>query len=144
MAELVDFIVNIHGLFNVGIRGGDVGLRLIVVIIGDEVFHGGVREKLAEFRAELCRQGFVVRDDERGLLHALDDLRHGEGLAAAGDAQQHLRFIAPQHACCQRVDGLRLVAAGGKVRNEPEFVHTLLSSVVAKPSSRASCAARRS
>ncbi|CCX41509.1 unknown [Clostridium sp. CAG:1024] len=97
VAQLVDLVVDVHGLFNVGVRRGDICLRLVIVVIRNEVLHSGIRKKLLELGAELCGERLVVRDDERGLLHALDDLRHGEGLAAAGHAEQHLRFVAAEN-----------------------------------------------
>jgi hypothetical protein len=77
-------------LFDIGVRVGDVRLRLVVVVVGDEIFHGVVGEKLLELAAQLGGQRLVVGQHQRGALHLLDDLGHGIGLAGAGDAQQHL------------------------------------------------------
>ena len=49
---------------------------------------------------------------ERGLLHALNHVGHGEGLARAGDAEQHLRRYALRHAVGKLRYGLWLVAGG--------------------------------
>jgi hypothetical protein len=50
-----------------------------------------------------------VRQDESRPLDRLDHLRHGERLAAAGDAQQHLVPAIVAQTATEPVDRLRLV-----------------------------------
>src|SRR5690606_18554158 len=50
-----------------------------------------VREEGLELTVELGGERLVGREDERRALRLLDYLGHGEGLAGAGDAKQHLR-----------------------------------------------------
>ena len=69
---------------------GDIGLRLVVVVVGHEILHRVVGEEFLELGAQLGGQGLVVGQHQGGTLHLLDDLGHGEGLARAGDAQQGL------------------------------------------------------
>ena len=85
MAQPVDLLVDAGVLLNEGVRVGDICLRLIIVVVGDEILDSIVREKLLELRTELGGQRFVVRQHQRRTLHPFDDLGHGEGLAAAGD-----------------------------------------------------------
>ena len=59
-AEFIDLVVDGKVLFNIGIRNGDVGFRLIVIVIGNEILYGIVREKRFEFSVQLRGQGFVV------------------------------------------------------------------------------------
>ena len=66
-----------------------------------------------------------MRDDQRGLLHTLDHLRHGVGFAAAGDAQQHLRLVSAQNALRQAIDRLRLVARGFIFGYQFKLVHEI-------------------
>ena len=87
VAQALDLIVDGAVLFYKGIRVGDVGLRLVVVIVGDKVLHGVVGEELLELLTELGGQGLVVGQDQGGPLDPLNDLGHGEGLARAGDPQ---------------------------------------------------------
>jgi hypothetical protein len=56
----VDFFVNGSGFGDVGIGHRNVGFRLVVVVIADEVLDGVVGEKLPQLVTELRRQGFVV------------------------------------------------------------------------------------
>ena len=85
MPQSVDLLVDAGVLLNEGVCVGDVRLRLIVIVVGDEIFHRVVREKLLELRTELGGQRLVVSQHQRRTLHPFDDLGHGEGLAAAGD-----------------------------------------------------------
>src|SRR6185312_13414232 len=55
-------------------------------------------------------------------LHALDDVRHGEGFARAGHAEQGLRSQPGLEAASQLLDRLRLVTGGLIGRNELEAV----------------------
>ena len=87
VAHAVDLVVDGGVLFDEGVRGRDVRLGLVVVVIADEVAHGVFGEKLAEFPGQLRRQRLVVGDDQRRAAEVFDDVGHGEGLARAGDAQ---------------------------------------------------------
>ena len=121
VAQAVYLVVDSAVLFDIGIGAGDIGLRLVVVVVGDEIFHGVVREKRAELGAELGGQRLVVGQHQRWAVALGDDVRHREGLAAAGDAQQGLAAVAPLYPLYQLCDGLRLVARGGVGRHQMEF-----------------------
>ena len=110
--QTVDLVVGGGVLFDVGVGVGNVGLRLVVVVVADEVFHGVFGEKLPELGAELGSQGLVVGQHQGRAVEPLDDVGHGEGLAGAGDAQHHLLMKAQLDAPGQGLDGLRLVAGG--------------------------------
>ena len=92
---------------------GNVGFRLVVVVVADEVFHRVVGEELLELLAKLSGQDLVVGQHQGGPLDGLDDLGHGVGLAGAGDAQQDLLPEAVLDALSQLGNGLGLVAGGG-------------------------------
>ncbi len=64
----------------------------------------------------------------RRALRLLDHLRHGEGLARAGDAEQHLRVLVLVHAGDEIGDGRRLVALGLELGHDLEAVAALASS----------------
>ena len=125
VAQTLDLLVDGGILFDIGVGRGDVGFRLIIIIVRDEILHRAVRKKLAELGAQLRGQRLVVGDDQRGALHALDDGSHRVGFARTGDTQQHLAGHAALHALCQRLDGLRLIALRLERRfeNEASFLH---------------------
>ena len=109
-AKLVELFVDGRFFFNEEIAGGDVGLGLVVVVVGDEVLDGVVGEEGLELVVELGGEGLVVGKDEGGTVELLDDLGHGEGLAGAGDAEQHLILLACVDAGDQFADGAGLIA----------------------------------
>ena len=123
VAQAVDFIVDGGVLLDIGIRGGDVRLGLVIIVIADEVFHPAVREEGAKLAAQLGRQGLVVGDDQGGPLHPLDDRGHGEGFARAGNAQQHLALQPLRKASGQGFDGLGLIPAGAVGGLEYKTIH---------------------
>jgi hypothetical protein len=94
VAQPVDVVVDRRVLFDVEVGLGDVGLGLVVVVVGDEVLDRVLREELAKFVAELGGERLVVRDHERRLLYLLDDPGHRGRLSGAGRAQQGLVLVA--------------------------------------------------
>jgi hypothetical protein len=89
-AHLLDVLVDRAVLLDVEVARGDVGLGLVVVVVADEVLDRVVREELAEFRVELRGERLVGRQHERRPAGLRDDVRHREGLARAGHAEQRL------------------------------------------------------
>src|SRR3546814_4696170 len=75
-----------------------------------EVLHRVVGKERLHLGVELRGESLVGRQDQRGPLQLCDRLGGGEGLAGAGDAEQHLVALALQQSLGQLADGLRLVA----------------------------------
>ena len=109
---------------------GDIGLGLVVVVVGDKILHRVVGKELFELLAQLGGQRFVVGQNQRGTLDGLNNLCHCVGLAGAGDAQQHLLPQAVAQTLRQFRNGLGLVACGLIFGNNLEIRHSrrLLSS----------------
>ena len=124
MTQLFDLVIDGAVLLDVGIGGGDVGFRLVVVVVADKVLHRVFREKLLELAAQLGRQRFVVGQHQGGAVQPLDDIGHGKGFAAAGHALQRLHPVAGLDALYQGVNGLRLVAGGLKGRYQMKTILT--------------------
>ena len=103
-------------LFDIGIGGRHIGFRLVIVVIGDEIFHGVLREKRFHLPIQLRCQGFIGGQHQRRTLHGGHDVGHGEGLAAARHAQQGLMGQAVMETLNQATNRLRLVASGFKGR----------------------------
>ena len=125
VAHAVDLLVDRGFLLDIGVGARDVGLGLVVVVIGDEVLDRVVREEAPELAVELGGQRLVGREDQRRALGRLDHLRHGEGLAGAGDAEQHLGAVVAADALDQLGDRLRLVALRGEVGLDDERLAAL-------------------
>ena len=78
--EFVDLVVDAQVLFNVRVCRRNIGLRLIVVVVGNEVLHRIVREERLELAVQLRSQRLVVAQDQGWALETLDDIGHREGL----------------------------------------------------------------
>ncbi len=118
VAHAVDRLVHRAFLLDIGVRPRHIGLGLVIVVIADEIFDRIVREEALEFAVELRREDLVRREDQRGALQLVDDLRHGEGLARTGDAEQHLVALAVERRGNEFADRRRLVAGGFIVANQ--------------------------
>ena len=110
MAHAVDLLVDRGFLLDIGVGARDVGLGLVVVVVRDEILDRVVGKEALELAIELRRQRLVRREDQRRALRRLDHLRHREGFAGAGDAEQHLLAVVALHALDQFGDRGRLVA----------------------------------
>ena len=59
--ELLDLVIDRHILGDVEIVGGEIGLRLVEVVVGDEVLDSVVGEEALKLSVELRRQCLIVR-----------------------------------------------------------------------------------
>ena len=109
-AQFLNLVVDAEVLLYVSVRGGDVGLRLVVVVVGYEVFYGIVGEEGLELAIQLRRERLVVAQDERRTLQVGNDVCHGEGLSGAGDTEQSDITNALVQSVGELCDGLRLVS----------------------------------
>ena len=109
VAHAVDLLVDRGFLLDIGVGARDVGLGLVVVVVADEILDRVVGEERPELAVELRRQRLVGGEHQRRPLGLLDHLRHREGLAGAGDAEQHLGAVAALDALDQVGDRLRLI-----------------------------------
>ncbi len=111
-AHLLDVLVDRGILLDEEVARWDVGLGLVVVVIGDEVLDRVLRKELAELGIELCRQGLVRCEHERRPPELRNHVRHRVGLARAGHAEQRLERQAVADSLREQRDRLRLVARG--------------------------------
>ena len=121
MAKLIDLIIDRGILLDIGIGRGNIGFRLIIIVIADEVPHIILGKESLELAGQLGCQRLVMGNDECRLLHLLDHLRNRIGLAGSRCAQQHLRFLSVPDACRQVSDCLRLIAHRLKRRHNLEW-----------------------
>ena len=98
-------VVDDRVLVDVRVGRRDVRLGLVVVVVADEVLDGVLREELAHLAVELGGEGLVGREDQRRLAGLLDDVRDGERLARAGDAEKNLVPFAVAQPAAQLLDG---------------------------------------
>ena len=123
-AELIDLVIDVRVFFNIGIRRRNIRLRLIIIVIRDEILHRVLREVFLHLTVQLASQGFIVRNDQGRLFQCRDDVRHRKGLAGAGHPQQGLELIPLKEALRQCLNRFRLVAHGLIWRMKLEFCHS--------------------
>ena len=80
-AKFIDLVVDLQILFYIGVRRRQVSLRLVIIVIGDEIFDGIVREKGLELTVQLGSEGFVMTQDQGRLLHFLDHIGDSKSLS---------------------------------------------------------------
>src|ERR1700738_1078539 len=93
-AKFIQLFVDGGFFFDEEVAGGGVGLGLVGVVVGGEVLDGVGGEEGLELVIELGGEGLVVCEDEGRAVGLGDDAGHGEGLAGAGDAEEHLVLFA--------------------------------------------------
>ena len=120
-AELIEVIVFGGVFFDVDVAAWDVGLGLVVVVIGNEVVDGVVWEERFELFVELGGEGFVVREDEGGFVCLGDDIGHRESLAGAGGSEQARAFFTAVDRRDEGVDRVRLIAGGLEIADHFEW-----------------------
>ena len=121
--EPVDVVVPRAVLLDVEVGLRDVGLGLVVVVVGDEVLDRVVREELAELVAELRGERLVEGDDQRRPADLLDDPGHRRGLPGAGRAEEGLVALAGRQPRGEGLDRRRLVAGRPVIARRPELCH---------------------
>ena len=124
VTQTVDLVIDGGVLGNIGIRGGNISLRLIIIIVGNKVFHRVVGEEFLEFTVQLGRQRFVVGQHQGGTVQLLYDIGHGEGLSRSRDAKQRLGTVSLPEAIHQGLDGLRLIPGRRIFRYQFKMIHT--------------------
>jgi len=107
----------------------DVRLRLVVVVVGDEVLDRVVGQHLAQLVGELRGERLFGSMTSIGRWSCLPDPGDGGGLAGAGRAEQHRVVVAGLDPPGDLSDRLRLVAGWHHVGNDLERCHLRCRSV---------------
>ncbi|MPM64624.1 hypothetical protein SDC9_111511 [bioreactor metagenome] len=110
MAQLVNLVIYRGDLFNINIRRRYVRLRLVIVIVRYEVLYGAVGKKLLKLAAQLRGQRFIVRNNKRRFLYALDHVSDRIRFARARNAKQYLFFLPLSQATRQAFNCFRLAS----------------------------------
>ena len=110
MAEHIDLLVYHSVLFNINVLAGDIGLRLVVIVVGNEVFHRILGEKCTQLCAELGGEGLVVSKNQGGSIQVGNNVCHSKGFTRTGNTEKCLRPLACENALCQSLDRLWLIA----------------------------------
>ncbi len=106
----------------------DIGFRLIIIEITDKVFHRIIGKKLFKLPIELCSQRFVVGNDQGRLFHPLNQVGHGKGFTAPGNAQKGLELLVLDDTFYQLFNCFRLITSGFIFGNQFKIGHHFLFS----------------
>ena len=79
--QFLNLLIDSQVLFDVRVRGGDIGLGLIVIVVADEILDQIVREELLEFAVQLRGQRFVMAEHEGRTLGLSNDIGNRKRLA---------------------------------------------------------------
>ena len=93
VTQFIYFLIDCRVFFNIGIGSWQIGFRLVIVIIADKIFHSVIRKQAFEFFIQLRSQRFVMGDNERWALNALDNIGNRKGFTRSGDTQKHLMIL---------------------------------------------------
>ena len=109
MTKLINLVIDRAILFDISIAGRHIGLGLVVIIVGNEVFHRVIGEKLLELTIKLAGQRFIMGDNQSRLVDLSDNLTHGIGLTSTSRPHENLCLLAPLDIIHQFLDSLGLV-----------------------------------
>jgi len=121
--HLIDGLIDGRVLLDVRIRAGDIGLRLIIIVVAHKILDGIAGKERLEFRVKLGRQSLVVGYDERRPLDPLNHVRDREGLPGTRDTQKDLVRIALFDSRCQFLNRLGLIAFWFEIRYHFKEIH---------------------
>ena len=109
MPQLVDHFIDGGVLGDIGVTGGNIGLRLIVVVIADKILDRVIGKKGLELIIELGRQRFIGRNHKGRHGQRRNDIGHCECFTRSGDTQENMMlgpfFQVPNHGA----DGAGLI-----------------------------------
>ena len=88
MAKPFHFGIDGRVFFDKSVRLRHVCLRLVVVVVGHEIFDRVMGEQLPQFICKLSGEGLVVGQNKRGSLQTLDQPRRGSRFARSGCPKQ--------------------------------------------------------
>ena len=86
MTQPVNFFVDGGILFDVGICMSNVGFRLVVIVIGNEILNRIIGEEFPELRTKLGSKGLIMGKNQCGAVQLFNNRCHSEGLTGTGYA----------------------------------------------------------
>src|SRR5438093_5199622 len=123
VAHLIDVLVDRRIFFDVGIRGWDIGFRLVVIVVADKILHRIVWKEARKFAVQLRCQSFIRGQDEGRLLHPFNHRGHGVRLTRSSHTEEGLMLDTARDTLDQVLDGVRLVAGWLKIGDKGKSIH---------------------
>ena len=110
--QLLNVLIDGAVFFNEEVTLGHIGLRLVIVVITDEILHSVARKKLTKLAVKLRSQCFVGGKHNGRPSQTRDHIGHGESFARTRHAQKGLKNFTIIHPLDQLINCLRLIACG--------------------------------
>ncbi|CAI8305843.1 MAG: Uncharacterised protein [Candidatus Poseidoniaceae archaeon] len=111
-AFLLNSFVDGHLFIDVQVTFCEICLRLVVVVMRNEVFNSILREVASNFVIQLPCKRLVVTENECRNIQSLDHVGHGEGLAASCHTEKDTPLLTILELLNQIIDCTGLIARG--------------------------------
>ena len=115
VAQLVYVVVDGRIFFNIGVRGGNISLWLVIVVVADKILHRVARKQLAKLAVQLRGQCLVGGQHQGRAVATGNNVGHGRAVGHFGfalfahleaaalqdrqlEGKQITRFVLPQLA----------------------------------------------
>ena len=119
VAQTLHLLIDGGVLLNKRIGLRHVRLRLVVVVVRDEILHRIIRQQLAQLIRQLRRQSLILHEHQSRTLHRLNQPGCGRGLTGTGSAHQHNVLLTVLHTLGELGDSLRLIT--GRLEGADHF-----------------------
>ena len=110
-SKLINLVIDGRILGNICVWRWNICFRLIIVVVGDKIFHCVIRKELFEFPIQLRSQRLIMCNNQCRLVHLLNDIRHGKCLTRSSNSKQRLTLVSFFETFDQLSNYLRLVAS---------------------------------
>ena len=111
MAKPFHVVIDVGILFDIRIGLRNIGFRLVVVVVRNEIAHRIVWHEFTELGAQLRCQRFIRFDDQRRALQTFNKPCRGGGFASSGGAHEHHIVLTVFNAFRKLFNRFRLVTA---------------------------------
>ena len=109
MAQTLYFLINRGVLFNERISLRHISLRLVVVVVRNEIFDRIMGQQFTQLIRQLCGKSLILNHHQGGTLHRLNEPRRRGRLTGTGGTHEHNIFFAILHPLSQLRNGFRLI-----------------------------------
>src|SRR3989344_1792717 len=112
MTKTINLLIDHGVLLNASVGSRDIGLRLIIIVIGNKIVNRVIGKKIFILLCELGSQSFIMSNNQSWLLVISNDVRHRESFARSRDTKKGLVFETALKTSRKRGDRRRLIAGG--------------------------------
>ena len=122
-AFLLNTFVDGHLFVDVQVTFCKVCLRLVVVVMGHEVFNCILGEIACNFMIQLTSKCFVVTKNQGWNVETFNHVGHGKGLPATCNTEQDASFLTILKLLYQFLNSTRLISRGLELTVQAKPLH---------------------